>query len=93
PHSTHLMRELEAAALELIAAAWHAPAPIRMLAVTAIHLSPESACFQQLDLLDTAPKNDKQEKLERTMDTIRDRFGKNAIAFGTPSKRQDNPDD
>ncbi|MEG2221173.1 MAG: DNA polymerase IV, partial [Oscillospiraceae bacterium] len=25
PHSTHLMRELEAAALELIAAAWHAP--------------------------------------------------------------------
>ncbi|MEG1683859.1 MAG: DNA polymerase IV, partial [Oscillospiraceae bacterium] len=75
PHSTHLMRELEAAALELIAAAWHAPSPIRMLAVTAIHLSPESACFQQLDLLDTAPKNDKQEKLERTMDTIRDRFG------------------
>ncbi|MEG1918226.1 MAG: DNA polymerase IV, partial [Oscillospiraceae bacterium] len=75
PHSTHLMRELEAAALELIAAAWHAPSPIRMLAVTAIHLSPESQRFDQLDLLDTAPKNDKQEKLERTMDTIRDRFG------------------
>jgi len=55
-----------------------------MLTVTAIHLAPENEAFEQLDLLSgPAPqRKEKQEKLEGAMDAIRDKFGKNAIAFG-----------
>ncbi len=56
-----------------------------MLSVTAIHLVPESEAYIQLDLLDctSAPRSEKQEKLERAMDAIRGKFGRDAISFGT----------
>ena len=81
---THLTRDIYQAALALIQKAWKTPTPIRMLTVTAIHLAPENEAFEQLDLLSgPAPqRKEKQEKLEGAMDAIRDKFGKNAIAFG-----------
>ena len=45
-HSTHLMREINDAALELVKLAWKAPTPIRLLSVTAIHLTPEEETYQ-----------------------------------------------
>ena len=67
-----------------------------MLTVTAINLVPEGSSFQQLDLLqseETARKEQRQEKLERAMDAIRGRYGKDAIAFGTPTGRPDQKED
>ena len=84
-HSTHLMREINDAALELVKLAWKAPTPIRLLSVTAIHLTPEEETYQQLDLLGQAPRvREKQEKVERTMDDIRRKYGHGAIAYATP---------
>ena len=84
-HSTHLMREINDAALELIKLAWKAPTPIRLLSVTAIHLTPEDETYQQLDLLGQAPRvREKQEKVERAMDDIRRKYGHGAIAYATP---------
>ncbi|MBQ5567536.1 MAG: DNA polymerase IV, partial [Oscillospiraceae bacterium] len=84
-HSTHLMREINDAALELIKLAWKAPTPIRLLSVTAIHLTPEAETYQQLDLLGQAPRvREKQEKVERAMDDIRRKYGHGAIAYATP---------
>ena len=85
PRPTHLMRDLSEGALDLMHQAWKAPTPIRMLSVTAIHLVPESEAYIQLDLLDrtSAPCSEKQEKLERAMDAIRGKFGRDAISFGT----------
>ena len=85
PRPTHLMRDLSEGAWELRHQAWKAPTPIRMLSVTAIHLVPESEAYIQLDLLDrtSAPRSEKQEKLERAMDAIRGKFGRDAISFGT----------
>jgi len=84
-HSTHLMREINDAALELIKLAWKAPTPIRLLSVTAIHLTPEEETYQQLDLLVQAPRvREKQEKVERAMDDIRRKYGHGAIAYATP---------
>ena len=84
-HSTHLMREINDAALELIKLAWKAPTPIRLLSVTAIHLTPEEETYQQLDLLGQAPRvREKQEKAERAMDDIRRKYGHGAIAYATP---------
>lgn len=87
-HSTHLMREINDAALELVKLAWKAPTPIRLLSVTAIHLTPEEETYQQLDLLGQAPRvREKQEKVERAMDDIRRKYGHGAIAYATPKDK------
>ena len=87
-HSTHLMREINDAALELVKLAWKAPTPIRLLSVTAIHLTPEAETYQQLDLLGQAPQaREKQEKVERAMDDIRRKYGHSAIAYATPKDK------
>ena len=79
------MKELFAAAMELIDAAWKYPAPIRLLSVTAIHLTSEEESYEQVDLFSrlAASSSEKQEKIERTIDTIRGKYGKQAIAYGT----------
>ncbi|QNL45005.1 DNA polymerase IV [Oscillibacter hominis] len=92
-HPTHLMRELSDGAMELIKTIWRPPSPIRMLSVTAIHLVAEEESYAQLDLLNSAAKSEKQEKLERAMDSIRGRYGKDAIAFGSPAGRLDETED
>ncbi len=82
PHSTHLMKEIEGAALELLRDAWRAPTPVRLLSVTAIHLTDRQETFEQLDLLDASPAaQEKQEAVEGAMARIREKYGKDAIAY------------
>ena len=87
-HSTMLMREISDAALELAQSAWKAPDPIRLLSVTALHLTAAPETYQQLDLLGTDEKvQEKQEAVESAMAKIRGKFGKDAIAYATPSEK------
>ena len=92
---THLIRDLMESAMNLTTELWQPPAPIRALAVTAIHLSPEDTAYEQVDLFNTAalPKKERQEKLEAAMDRIRGKFGADAIAFGAsrPDHREEDP--
>ncbi len=90
PESTHLMKDIYQAALELTEHAWKAPHPIRMLTVTALYITQAAESYQQLDLLGVQQSlcSEKQEQLERTMDAIRGKYGKGSIAFGTPSEKQ-----
>ncbi len=93
PAPSHLMRELEAGAMELINAAWKPPAPIRMLTVTAIHLTTETT-YEQVDLFDREGSlwKERQEKLEAAMDSIRGKFGMRSIQFGThTAPEEDDP--
>ena len=87
PRPTHLMREIEAAALELLRHAWKAPTPVRLLSVTAIHLTSRQETCEQLDLF-SAPDGarDKQEAVEDAMARIREKYGKDAISY---AKRAD----
>ena len=85
PSPTHLMRPLADECLKLLERIWKPPAPIRMLTVTAIHLTEEGDAWQQEDLFASVPQEkqqQKQEKLELAMDSIRGKFGRNAIRFG-----------
>ena len=93
--STHLMKDILQAAMELTQAAWKAPTPIRMLTVTALHITEEADSYQQLDLLGTqqTQRSEKQEKLELAMDAIRGKYGKDAIAFGSNGGKQVGWDD
>lgn len=74
-------REISAAALELITAAWSMKAPIRALTITGQNLVPEGETAEQLDIFraEAAPRREKWETLERAMDGIRQKFGSDAI--------------
>ncbi len=81
---THLAKDISWAALELIQASWNMSAPIRMLTVTASGLVPEDAPGEQLSLFGGQQEHsEKQEHLETTLDRIRTKYGKTAVAFGS----------
>ena len=87
PHSTHLMREIEDAALELLQGAWKAPTPVRLLSVTALHITDRQETYEQLDLLGEPPESqEKQEAVESAMAKIRAKYGKDAIGYARPQK-------
>ena len=81
PGPTCVARELTCAAMELIAAAWKAGDPIRAITLTAHNLVPEDEAAQQLDLFGGSDlrRRDKLEKLERTMDELRKKYGRDAV--------------
>lgn len=80
--ATNLAEEISRAAMELIHASWKKGVPIRMITITGINLCDENA-EEQLSLFATDTANhERGEKLERTMDDIREKFGGGAITFG-----------
>ncbi|MCI2105220.1 MAG: DNA polymerase IV [Intestinimonas sp.] len=81
---TCISTELAQAAMDLISAAWRPNAPIRALTVTAQNLVSAEDTSEQLDLFTAsrAPAREKRERLERTVDAIRHKFGTHSI--GSP---------
>lgn len=81
-HPTNLAAEIRAASLEILKASWNLSDPIRLLTITAINLTDETA-DEQLSLFDAADGGrEKRESIERTMDDIRKKFGDSSITFG-----------
>ena len=81
-HPTHLTSEIREAVLELIQASWRINDPIRLLTITAINLTDETA-DEQLSLFDVpAEDREKDESLDKAMDDIRRKFGGSSITFG-----------
>ena len=90
---TNLSREIAGYAWELAVSCWNMALPVRALTVTALSLIPEGEAAAQFDLLgdNDQSQRDKLERLECAMDSIRARFGKEAISpASTPpnSRRQ-----
>ncbi len=81
--STNLQKEISDIAMSLIKGNWSMTQPVRLLSVTAAGLVNEDEDFSQLNLFDTMDKShEKQEKIENTLDSIRNKFGSSAIKFG-----------
>ena len=80
---THLAKDIAGAAVALLRQNWRFPAPIRMLTVTALNVSHGAAA--QLSLFEPEAGQDcsRRENLEKSLDAIRDKFGKSAIASGS----------
>ena len=79
---TNLAEILSDTAVSIIEKSWDLQKPIRMLTITAINLCPEEQA-QQLSLFSCENvQTETGEKMERTMDDIREKFGRNAITFG-----------
>lgn len=77
---TYLAHEIRAAAMELIKASWNMKQPIRMLSVTGCNLVNENAVSEQISFFDEPDeKREKTEHLEKTLDALREKFGKDII--------------
>ena len=83
---TNLTEVIAHTAMDIIKKHWRMRDPIRLITVTAINLCDENQA-QQLSLF--ANENistEKEEKAERAMDDIREKFGDSAISFGSVLK-------
>ena len=77
---SYLAADLIHAVMELVEASWKIGTPIRMLTVTALKLVPEDRAVEQISLLeDDHPNREKRERLEKTLDNIREKFGHSSI--------------
>ncbi len=81
---TYLTREITDTAMELIQASWKEDKPIRSLTITGMDLLPAQEATEQLSLFDLEEDFDKErfEKLDQTVDQLRERFGKGVIGPG-----------
>ena len=78
---TNLTDVISENAMEIIRSSWNLKEPIRMLSVTGINLCDEDQA-EQLSLFASENLRTQQgEKVERTMDDIRKKFGSDAIGF------------
>ena len=91
---TYLARDITQAAMSLLRESWDPGSPVRALTVTAQNLLPADEAGEQLDLLSPTayPRRQKVEKLERAMDTIRSKYGKDAISPARLKERRGGPD-
>lgn len=79
---TNLSEEISRLAIEIIQSSWNLRNPIRMLTITAIHLCDETES-EQLSLFDMdASHRERGEKVARTIDDIRAKFGGKSIVPG-----------
>lgn len=83
--ATNSTKTIYDAALGILQSAWQVTSPIRLLNVTATGLT-ETAAEQMTLLNDTSGQRDKIAKLDSAVDTIRKRYGKSAISYGSVIK-------
>ncbi|BDF57682.1 DNA polymerase IV 1 [Christensenellaceae bacterium] len=85
PYPLWLAADIAREAFDIIAASWKIGTPIRMLAITGQKLVLKEAAQEQLSFL-TPEKHlearGKRESLEKAVDSIRERFGRNSISPG-----------
>ena len=85
---TYISREIHNAAMEIIRESWNLKLPIRMITVTGSNLIKEDEINEQISLFDENDgRREKAERLERTLDDIKNKFGRDV--FKISEKRED----
>ena len=83
---TNVTREIYEAAVSIAEKSWSMSSPVRLLSVTGTSLS--DCCSEQMTLIgDTTEGKLKSAKLDRAMDTIRSRYGKDSISYARLMKK------
>lgn len=82
PVPTNLAEELGNGAMELIRKSWNMRDPIRMLTITGISLTDEQESEQLSFFAADQKDRGRSETIERTLDSIRKKYGGSAITFG-----------
>ena len=83
---TNVTHDIYEAAVAIAEKSWSMSAPVRLLSVTATSLS--DCCAEQMTLIgDTTEEKMKNAKLDRAMDSIRSRYGKQSISYARLVKK------
>lgn len=78
--ATNVSSEIRQTAMELIKASWNLKSPIRMLTITGVNLVSSDVVNEQLTLFEAQNlKHNKEEKLNKTIDDIRNKYGLKSI--------------
>ena len=80
---TWLAEEICKISLDIIQASWKSKVPIRMLTITGINLTDDLSQEQLTMFGDDIKKKERNEKVELTMDKVREKFGSGAIGFAS----------
>ncbi|MEL7656178.1 MAG: DNA polymerase IV, partial [Bacillota bacterium] len=80
--ATNLAEEIGSAALDLIQKSWNLRDPIRLLTITGIGLTDEQDSEQLSIFSMDQSQREKSETIERTLDSIRKKYGGSSITFG-----------
>ena len=86
-------REFCALAMAIIKETPYASRAVRALRVTASNLVDKDAVFTQTSLFAAPIDTDKQDKIDSTVDKIRDRYGTQTIQYGTGFQKKENGGD
>jgi DNA polymerase-4 len=85
---TNVTKVIYDAAVAIAEKSWTMSAPVRLLSVTGTNLT--DRCAEQMTLIDDTTDNKlKSAKLDNAMDSIRSRYGKDAISYGRLMKKKD----
>ncbi|MEF9922808.1 MAG: DNA polymerase IV, partial [Anaerovoracaceae bacterium] len=79
---TNLAEQITKTTMEILKASWKENDPIRLLTITAINLADETQSEQLSFFADLSEGREKGEKIERTMDNIRRKYGDSSITYG-----------
>ncbi len=82
--ATNTTKEIFDISLDIVKSSWSELAPIRMLTITATGLTDVQTV--QIGLFEDLSQREKNEKLDAAVDHIRQRFGADAVTYGTQVK-------
>ncbi len=86
-NSTNLSLEIREAAMYLIKSSWNMKSPIRMLTITGTNLVNSNIVNEQIGIFHNENrKHEKEEKLEKTIDNIRNKYGLKSIKIANTMK-------
>ncbi len=90
---TNLARVLIDLSMDIFRTEWPQGMTVRALTVTASHLVHEADAVEQVSFFDEgdSEKRKRRERLEKTMDDIRSKFGRDALDYATTLGIQDKP--
>jgi DNA polymerase-4 len=80
--STNISSDIMSISINIIKEVWDLDKPIRMITITAINLE-SSNNYEQLNIFESDNKRERNEKIERTIDNIRKKYGYKSITKGT----------
>lgn len=82
-NATALSSELAEGAMELLRTSYNGQTPIRMITITVANLISAEEAAQQLSFFEQQPqKREKLHKLENAIDSLREKYGRNAVSTG-----------
>lgn len=84
---TYTSRDIRDAAMDIVRKSWNFKLPIRMMSVTGTNLVSEDAVYEQISLLEDNSEHEKKvEQFEKTVDSLKSRFG-DVVSLGGSIKK------